>query len=150
MFKYRFACPNKERALNKIEQIEINDYPRRSIWGINLYGSGIHFQKTGEIIKGFYLGEGEYDRTGGAHGGGSPIRVCFIGKFVEDEGNLFFDVYIYPNIFEVIFFICALGFAGAYGDVAGLIVATLILSFFVKGYFDMIKDTYHIFERIFK
>ena len=145
MLKNRFVCSNKEMIINKIEDMMIRDYPVKSIWGINLYRSGIHFQECGEIIKGFYLDEGE-DET--IHG--SPIRVCFFGKFIEDAGNLFFDVYIYPNIFEAVFFIFAFVFACVYGGIAGFMVASLVLFFFAKGYYDMMNDTYRILDRIFK
>ena len=145
MLKNRFVCSNKEMIINKIEEMMIRDYPTKSIWGINLYRSGIHFQECSETIKGFYLDEGE-DET--IHG--SPIRVCFSGEFIEDAGNLFFDVYIYPNIFEAMFLIVAFVFACVYGGIAGLIIASFVLFFFAKGYYDMMNDTFNILNRIFK
>ena len=73
-----------------------------------------------------------------------------MGEFIEDEGNLFFDVYIYPDIFEVLFFISAFIFACAYGGVGAIIMASLVLFFFAKGYYDMMNDTFNILNRIFK
>ena len=78
MFKQRFACTNKDDILFRINQIIENDSPcGKSIFGGALYKSGIHFQGCGDMIKGFYLAESENE----SHRG-SPIRVCFSGKFV--------------------------------------------------------------------
>lgn len=52
--------------------------------------------------KRFFLAESENE----SHRG-SPIRVCFLGEFVEEENDLFFDVYIYPRIVEILFLIFA-------------------------------------------
>ena len=122
----------------------MRDYPRKSIWGINLYRAGIHFQDYGEVIKGFYLSEGEDESV---HG--SPIRICFTGRFLENTQGLFFDVYIYPNIIELLFFVFAFISMCAYGDVPGFIISALVLSFLAKGYYDMMNDTYKILRRIF-
>ena len=101
MFKYRFACSNKDNILFSINQIIANDSPcGKSIFGGDLYKSGIHFEICEEKIKGFFLAESENE----SHRG-SPIRVCFSGEFVEEENNLFFDVCIYPRIVEILFLI---------------------------------------------
>ena len=49
MFKYRFACSNKDNILFSINQIIANDSPcGKSIFGGDLYKSGIHFEKCEE------------------------------------------------------------------------------------------------------
>ena len=147
MFHYRFACTDKDDILFRINQIVIKDFPHgKTIFGSYLFNSGIHFQEWGDRIRGFYLDEPEEEDNFK----GAPIRVCFTGEFVEDAGELFFDVYIYPNIFEAAFFIFAFIFAGVYGGIAGFIVASLVLFFFAKGYYDMMNDTFNILNRIFK
>ena len=147
MFKYRFVCTDKETILFRVNQMIVNDLPcEKTIFGENIFKAGIHFQECGEIIKGFYLEESEEDD---GRFRGAPIRICFFGKFVEDTGNLFFDVHIYPNIIELLFFVFAFVFACVYGGVAGFIVSSLVLFFFAKVYYDMMNDTYNILSRIF-
>jgi len=144
MFKYRFVCTNKEIIENKIYQTITNDLPcGKSIFGGDLYKSGIHFQECGEVIKGFYIDESEIESARGA-----PIRVCFTGKFVYENQNLFFDVYIYPRIIESIFIIVAF-LAISCVNVINFLAATVGFFFFAKGYYDMMKDTYNILNRIF-
>ena len=53
-------------------------------------------------MRGFYLAETEDNQYRG-----NPIRVCFFGKFTEEDETQFFDVYIYPRIGEIIFLIGA-------------------------------------------
>lgn len=145
MFKYRFACTNKDNILFSINQIIANDSPcGKSIFAGDLYKSGIHFEKCEERIKGFYLSESE-----NASHRGSPIRVCFSGEFVEEENNLFFDVYIYPRMVEVLFLIFAFIFLSFFGKVTGVIISVVVLCLFRKGYTDMMKDTYNRLNRIF-
>ena len=145
MFKHRFACTNKDDILFRINQIIENDSPcGKSIFGGNLYKSGIHFEKCENVIKGFYLTDFENE----SHRG-SPIRVCFSGEFVEEESNLFFDVYIYPRIIEVLFLIVAFIFLSFFGKVTGFIISLVVLCLFGKGYIDMMKDTYNRLNRIF-
>ena len=48
------------------------------------------------------------------------------------------------------FLIVAFVFACVYGGIAGLIIASLVLFFFAKGYYDMMNDTFNILNRIFK
>ena len=101
MFKYRFSCTNENDILFHINQIITNDLScGKTWWGSDLYKSGIHFQECSDRINGFYLAESENESYNG-----SPIRVCFSGKFVEEENTLFFDVYIYPRIIEILFLI---------------------------------------------
>jgi len=145
MFKYRFSCTNKDNVLSTINQIIANDLPYgKSIFGSDLYKSGIHFENCEERIKGFYLAESENE----SHRG-SPIRVCFSGEFVEEDNNLFFDVYIYPRIIEVLFLIVAFIFLSFFGKVTGFIISLVVLCLFGKGYIDMMKDTYNRLNRIF-
>lgn len=145
MFKYRFICSNKDDVFYRINQIIESDSPcGKSIFGSGLYKSGIHFQQCDEYIRGFYLAEIENE----SHRG-SPIRVCFYGHFVEDEKDLFFDVYIYPRIIEVLFLLCAFIFLSFFGKETGIIISIIVFGFFGKGYYDMMKDTYDILNRIF-
>ncbi len=145
MFKYRFACTNKDDILTRINQIITNDSPcGKSIFGSNLYKSGIHFQQCDEYIKGFYLAESENE----SHKG-SPIRVCFYGQFVEEENNLFFDVYIYPRIIEVLFLIFAFIFLSIFGKTTGFIISVVALCLFGKGYYVMMIAAYNRLNRIF-
>lgn len=145
MFKYRFTCTNKDDILFRINQIVTNDLPcGKSMFGGVLYKSGIHFEECDEKIKGFYLAESENK----SHRG-SPIRVCFCGQFVEEENNLFFDVYIYPRIIEVLFLMVAFIFLSFFGKATGLIISVVVLCLFGKGYYDMMKDMYNRLNRIF-
>lgn len=143
MFKYRFACSNKETILYKVKQNMTRDYPVKSIWGINLYASGVHFQECGEIVKGFYLREGENETTKG-----SPLRVFFKGQFVYEKEELFFDVFIYPEIIGFVLLIVAflsIAFVHPINFIAGVVV----LSLFLKGYYDGIKGAYNTLRTIF-
>ena len=145
MFKYRFDCKNKDDILFAINQIIANDSPcGKSIFGGDLYKSGIHFETCEESIKGFFLAESENE----SHRG-SPIRVCFSGEFVEEENDLFFDVYIYPRIVEILFLIFAFIFLSFFGKVTGVIISVVVLCIFGKGYYDMMKVTYNRLNRIF-
>lgn len=145
MIKHRFVCSDKEKIQYRIEQIIVNDLPcGKSIWGGNLYKAGIHFQESADKIKGFYLEESENE----SHRG-SPIRVCFLGKFAEDAGTLYFDANIYPSIIEMLILIFAFCFLSIFGKIMGTIAATVVLSFFMKRYYEMIKNTYKQLNRIF-
>ena len=145
MFKYRFACSNKDNISFSINQIIANDSPcGKSIFGGDLYKSGIHFEVCEEKIKGFFLAESENE----SHRG-SLIRICFSGEFVEEENNLFFDVCIYPRIVDILFFIFAFLFLSFFGKVTGVIISVVVLCIFGKGYIDMMKDTYDRLNRIF-
>ena len=44
----------------------------------------------------------------------------------------------------VFLFVCVVG------EIIGFILTTVILSFFAKGYYNMIKETYKVFDRIIK
>ena len=145
MFKYRFTCTNRDNILFFINQIIANDLPcGKSIFGGDLYKSGIHFEKYEEKIKGFFLAESENESHRGL-----PIRVCFSGEFVEEESNLFFDVYIYPRNIEVLFLIFAFIFLSFFGEVTGFIISVFVLCIFSKSYIDMMKDTYNRLNSIF-
>jgi len=145
MLKYRLKCKNKEDILFSVNQIIANDSPcGRSIFGGDLYRSGIHFEKCGEKIKGFFLAESENQ----SHRG-SPIRVCFSGAFVKEEGEVFFEVYIYPRIIEALFLLFAFIFLSFYGKVSGAVISLVVLFIFGKGYIDMMKDTYNRLKGIF-
>ena len=145
MFKHRFACTNKDNILFSINQIIANDSPcGESIFGGDLYDSGIHFTNCDEKIKGFFLSESENE----SHRG-SPIRICFSGEFIEEENELFFDVYIYPRIIEIVFLIFTFIFLSFFGKVIGFLISVAVLCVFGKGYIDMMKDTYNRLNKIF-
>ena len=146
MFKYRFVCSNKETAILNINQKMLNDLPcGKSIFGGNLYSRGIHFKECGEKIRGFYL-----DKSENKHGRGSQIRVCFTGRFVEENGNLFFDCYIYPRIIEVLFLVLVFMVFASGGKIFGFIMSIAVLLIFGKGYYNMIKETHNSLKVIFK
>lgn len=147
MFKYAFACSDEDRIRTNVKQMMSNDSPcGKSLFGGDLYGPGVHFQECGEVIRGFYLDVSENE----AHRG-SPIRVRFRGRFVRDkDDNLFFKVYIYPRVPELLFLIYAFVFFFFWGNLMGNIVYALVLIFFIKGYYDMIKGTCNAFNWIFR
>lgn len=145
MFKYRFNCTDKEAILCKIKQLSANNSTYiKSIFGIRLYESGIHIKSCEDKIEGFFLQESEEE----SHKG-SPIRVCFTGKFTEINGDLFFEAYLYPRIIEVLFLLFAAVFLSVTGKTAGLVISIILLSFFAKGYYDMIKSLYDELCKIF-
>lgn len=147
MFKYRFACSDEDIIRINIKQMILSDLPcGKTLLGEDLYGPGVHFQECDEVIKGFYLDESENE----AHRG-SPMRVSFRGRFVRDkDNNLFFESYIYPRGLELLLLICAFVFCSFFGSVMGVVVYALVLIFFIKGYYDMIKETCNVFSRIFR
>ena len=84
----------------KMQQRMCYDAPcNKTIFGFDLYSSGIHFMEADKVVRGFYLAETEDN-----HYRGNPICVC---KFTEEDETQFFDVYIYPRIGEIIFLIGA-------------------------------------------
>lgn len=145
MFKYRFVCTNKDVVLDRINQIALNDLPcGKTLLGRNLYKSGLHIQQSDENIKGFYLSQSENE----SHRG-SPIRVCFFGKFVENDGELFLDVYIYPRIVEVVLLMIVFIMFSLSGNVIGCIIAVAVICLFGKGYYNMIKEIHKRLYLIF-
>ena len=145
MLKKRFICTDKRNVLYRIEQIKANDLPcGKSIFGGDLFSEGIHFKETGDKITGFYISESENE----SHRG-SLIRVCFSGRFTEKQDALYFDVSVYPNIVETLILIVAFCCLSFFGKLTGAIIATVVLAFFAKGYYDMIKNVYHQLARIF-
>lgn len=145
MFKYRFNCTDKEAILCKIKQLSANNSTYiKSIFGIRLYESGIHIKSCEDKIEGFFLQESEEETHKG-----SPVRVCFTGKFTEVNGDLFFEVYIYPKMTELLILLFAAVFLSVTGKTAGLVISIILLSFFGKGYYDMIKALYDELCKIF-
>ena len=105
----------------------------KTIFGFDLYSSGIHFREADKVVRGFYLAEMEDN-----HYRGNPIRVYFFGKFTEEDETQFFDVYIYPRIGEIVFLIGAFFGALMYGNAITSVFATVVVCIFGKGYYDMI------------
>lgn len=134
MFKYRFTCSNKDIVLYKMQQRMCYDAPcNKTIFGFDLYSSGIQFREADKVVRGFYLAETEDN-----HYRGTPIRVYFFGKFTEEDETQFFDVYIYPRIGEIVFLIGAFFGALLYGNAITSVFATVVVCIFGKGYYDMI------------
>jgi len=147
VFKYQFACSDEWEIRSNIEQMILNDLPcGKSFFGGDLYRRGIHFQRCDEVIQGFYLATSENE----AHRG-SPSRIRFRGRFVRDKDDcLFFEVYIYPRILEVLFLVFAF-LSFSYNDkVMGSAVSAFVLPFIIYGYYKSIKDTCDVFKRIFR
>ena len=144
MFKYRMKCDSKEKTIYAIQQIINNDFDcGKNLFGGKLFRAGIHFKKCDKTINGFYLEDSENEVSRGG-----PIRVCFTGEFAEENGNLFFDVYIYPSIQEVLLLILGSILFSVFGKAVGVIISILLLLFFGKCYYKIILDTYDIFNRI--
>lgn len=145
MFVYRINCSNKDRAFDKINKIIENDVPcGKSLFGTDLYKSGIHFQNRNEGIKGFYLDESENESSKG-----SPLRVEFSGSIKKENDGYILTVYIYPRIQEALFLIFAFVFLSISGKAIGAILSILLLLFFGKGYHDMISKAYNNLKIIF-
>ncbi len=145
MFKYRFTCSNKDAVLYKMQQRMRYDAPcSKTIFGFDLYDRGIHFRQADKVVRGFYLARAEenYANTG------DPLRVCFFGKFTEENETQFFDVYIYPKISQIIFLIGAFFGELIYGNAITSVFATVIVCIFGKGYYDMIGQCREIFGEI--
>ena len=146
MFRYRFSCDDKMSALYRMNSIKANDLPvGTSLFGADLYKSGIHFKQCGETVKGFFLDRSEDD----SHRGGSQTRVCFFGKFVDDNDVLYFDVYIYPHVFQVLLLLVLLVSLSLTGKVIAYVISVVVLVIFTKSYVDMAKATLDILRGIF-
>ena len=107
------------------------------------YGRGIHFLENGEKIKGYFF----YERDSSS-GRGSPIKVKFQGSFVEEEGQTFFDVSIYPGLSVVLFWIVAYISSIVIGRWDGILIAVSFSIIFGRGYYKSIKETARIFDRM--
>ena len=144
MLKYRFYCDDKENMISKFKQMKENDLPcGNNLFGGNLYGEGIHFRKIGNIVTGFYLADNENESHRGA-----PIRVSFIGKFTEDNDGVYFIVYVFPRIPQILFFLLVMIELCALGKLVGAFIALIVAIVFGKGYSYMIKGTYDEFKKI--
>ena len=144
MLKYRVYCDDKENMISKFKQMKENDLPcGNNLFGGNLYGEGIHFRKIGDIVTGFYLADNENE----SHRG-SPIRVSFIGKFTEDNDGVYFNVYVFPRIPQILFFLLVMIESCVLGKLVGAFIALIVAIVFGKGYSDMIKGTYDEFKKI--
>lgn len=128
----------------KMQQRMCYDAPcNKTIFGFDLYSSGIHFREADKVVRGFYLAstEDNYDKS-------DPLRVCFFGKFTEENETQFFDVYIYPKISQIIFLIGAFFGALLYGNAITSVFATVVVCIFGKGYYDMIGQCKRMFSEI--
>lgn len=146
MFKYKIKCDSKEKTIDAMQQIINNDFDcGKNLFGGKLFRAGIHFKKCDETIKGFYLEDSENEVSRGA-----PIRVCFNGEFAEENGDVFFDVYIYPSIYEVLLLMLGSIMFSVFGKSVGIIISILLLLFFGKSYYKMILATHNTLKRIMK
>ena len=70
-------------------------------------------------------------------------------QIIKIVGNLFFDVYIYPRVIEVLFLLFAFVFLLYAGKLVGMITAVIFMTVFAKGYYDLLKAAYHSLDEIF-
>lgn len=149
MFRYRYRVLNKESFLDRIEYMKSRDMPvGKTFFGRDLYDAGMHFTECGDTVKGFYLesrdGEiiaGRVTRT---------IRARFRGKFTEKDGNNYFDVFIYPEIFGAALLL-AVFFGFCYsGKIDAIIIASVFLLIFGKGFCDLMIGARQYFDDMLK
>ena len=132
MFKYRFECLSEDAARQRICQwMECEPYIGESLWGEKYFCEGLHFSSCGKIIKGFYSLES--DDNGHR---GRPIRANFRGKFVRKNDSVFCETYIYPNVLGYCAIVSAFVLFCLEGRIEGVIIATIFLLIFGKGYCD--------------
>ena len=146
MFKYRFVCYDENNVRSYINDAMSNDFSYvKGVWGNYLYCRGLHFLENSTTIKGFFINESEWETVRG-----SPARIIFKGKFVKINDEIYFDVYIYPQIIEFLFFLFAITFFIITGGAMGMIVSIVVSCFVLKWEYDMIKETACLIERICK
>ena len=144
MFKYQFECSDEDRIRADFENIMLQDAPcGKGIFGNYLLRRGIHFTECGNSINGFYIDESENEGTRG-----SPLRVSFRGRFVKKGDKTFFEVYIYPRLFELVFILIAYVSISVEAELIGFLLATVIFIVFMVGYIKGIKETAEFFKRL--
>lgn len=144
MFKFQFECSDEDRVRADFNNMILRDTPcGKSIFGNDLLRRGIHFTECENSIKGFYIDESENKGTRG-----SPLRVSFRGRFVKKANKTFFEVYIYPRFFELIFILIAYVSISVAAELIGFLLATVIFIVFMAGYIKGIKETAEIFKRL--
>ena len=137
MFKYRFPCGNESEIRSEIMSIMMNDLPLDRTWlGKELHRQGLHFTECDKRVKGYYL-SGDEDK----HRRGSPIRTCFSGKFVSDGINTYFDVIIYPKLFEFLFIVMVTAMMISTLEPIAVIMASFVFIMFLRGYVIGINET---------
>lgn len=150
MFRYRYPCRNKDGFLDRIEYMKSRDLPcGKGLFGKDLYDAGIHFTECGEKVKGFFLKDNEDPVLRGAHNG-RAVRVWFSGKFTEENGDTYFDVFIYPEIFATVILLVLFFEFCFSGKIEAVIIATVVLLFFGKGFCDMMLGTKQVFDEMLK
>jgi len=143
VFRYRFPCKNKEMFIKGVEDKMFYDRPVEYSFFYKYYGRGIHFRENGEEIKGHFF----YERESSS-GHGSPIKVKFKGSFVEEEGQLFFDVSIYPSLFDILFWLVAYISSIVIGRWDGILITVVFSLVFGWVYYKSIKETAKIIDRM--
>lgn len=143
MFKFQFECSDEDRVRADFYNMMLRDTPcGKGVFGNDLLRSGIHFTECENVIKGFYIDESENEGTRG-----SPLRVSFRGRFVKKANKTFFEVYIYPKFFELIFLLIAYVSISVAAELIGFLLATVIFIVFMAGYMKSIKATAEFFKR---
>ena len=146
MLKFQFECSDENRVRADFKNMILRDTPcGKSIFGNDLLRRGIHFTECETRIKGFYINESENEGTRG-----SPLRVSFRGRFVKKADKTFFEVYIYPRLFELLFILTAYISISAETEFIGFLLSTVIFIIFMVGYIKGIKATAEFFQRWIK
>ena len=147
MFRYRFECSDENLARSVMATMQSDSMP--SLFGARLYDSGIHFTEFGKKIKGFYIEESEIRDASRGGRRGSPMRACFSGRFVHKKGKCFFEVSIYPRLFDVILLL--VGYAAtALVDWTAFAVASAIFLIFSFFYLKTLLRCAEEFDRLFR
>lgn len=135
MFKYSFRCDNESFVRSEITNMMMNDLPiGKSLFGKEFFRQGIHFTECGEKVKGYYLSSDETDRRG-------VTRIIFNGKFVRNEEGTFFNVYIYPKIFEIMFLLVGfIAFMSTLEPIC-MVMSGFVYVMFIWSYIRDIKET---------
>ena len=140
MFRFSFECSDAERVRDTFENIMLRDKPcGKGIFGIDLFGRGVHFKECGETIKGYFIERSENEGVRG-----SPLHVSFRGRFVEKDNRTFFEVYIYPSLLQALFIIFAYIFAAI--ELVAFLLWTAVVAFFMFGYVKNIKEASEFFR----
>lgn len=143
MLKFQFKCSEQERVRAEFENMMLCDTPcGKGIFGNHLWKRGIHFKECGERISGFYIQESENEGMRG-----SPLRVCFRGRFLKKGDGTVLEVYIYPRWIECLLLLLAAVSVSLLADMFGMILSIIVFSIFMVGYMVSIKNTVAFFAR---
>ena len=142
MLQFQFECSDEERVRADFENMIRRDTPcGKGIWGNDLLRRGIHFKECGDRIKGFYLENSEGEGTRG-----SPLRVSFNGRFIKKGDKCVFKVFIYPNLFQLLFMLILAVSVCFTDELIAFLFLTVIFIVFVFGYIKSIRETVAFFQ----